>query len=321
MGRYNRNGGQPKRDDGRKRDKYGVLLNVPGVYKDGIKIVKPKAIEVDMSASFKKAHALPALPAPSAVMQRVNLSHENRQLISELIEDNASSLSTLTLNDDIGGGKQERGSDQMEPIVATSSTDPAPSKQASAKRSKPRNHGSHSSSVPSDGKMDAVSAQLLQTFQDRQHTPAHKKMSKSRSLLPAWQHREHIVSSVASHQVVIISGETGCGKSTQVPQFLLHDCIEQGRGSSANIICTQPRRISAIGVAQRVAAEMCEDVGRTVGYNIRLEKCESRDTRLLFCTTGVLLRRLEGSSSDRGDGLQGVSHIIVDEVSFDLMKG
>ena len=56
-------------------------------------------------------------------------------------------------------------------------------------------------------------------------------------------------------QVVVLSGETGCGKTTQVPQFVLDSLIDQGRGGECNIVCTQPRRISAVGVADRVAAE------------------------------------------------------------------
>ena len=75
------------------------------------------------------------------------------------------------------------------------------------------------------------------------------------------------------------------------------------------IVCTQPRRISAIGVAQRVASERDENVGKTVGYNIRLENKVSNYTRLTFCTTGILLQRLTTDPL-----LRSVSHIIVDEV-------
>ena len=64
------------------------------------------------------------------------------------------------------------------------------------------------------------------------------------------------------------------------------------RSHAANIIVTQPRRIAAISLAERVAAERCEAVGGVVGYNVRLESASSADTRLLFVTTGVLLRRL-----------------------------
>lgn len=75
------------------------------------------------------------------------------------------------------------------------------------------------------------------------------------------------------------------------------------------IICTQPRRLSAIGVAERVAAERCERIGNIVGYQIRLENKISKATRLTFCTTGILLRRLQSDPM-----LQTVSHIIIDEV-------
>ena len=90
----------------------------------------------------------------------------------------------------------------------------------------------------------------------------------------------------------VIEGETGSGKTTQVAQYILEEAAEKGVG--VHIICTQPRRISAIGVADRVAAERGERVGETVGYSIRGETRASSNTSLLFCTTGVLLRRLEG---------------------------
>jgi ATP-dependent RNA helicase DHX36 len=85
--------------------------------------------------------------------------------------------------------------------------------------------------------------------------------------------------------------------------------IRSGNGASANLIVTQPRRISAIGVAERIAKERAEKVGQTCGYSIKLEKKMSKQTRLLLCTTGILLRRLQLDPD-----LASVSHIFVDEV-------
>ena len=98
-------------------------------------------------------------------------------------------------------------------------------------------------------------------------------------------------------KVLVVSGETGCGKTTQLPQFILEEEISSLRGADCNIICTQPRRISAISVASRISAERGEPIGESVGYQIRLESKRSDQTRLLFCTTGVLLRRLVSFNS------------------------
>jgi ATP-dependent RNA helicase DHX36 len=130
-----------------------------------------------------------------------------------------------------------------------------------------------------------------------------------REVLPAFVAQERVIAAVRENQCVVISGETGCGKTTQLPQIILDDAIRRNEGAFVNIVCTQPRRISAIGVADRVAAERLEAVGDTVGYQIRLESARSANTKLLFCTTGVLLRRLQCDP-----GLKGVSHVFVDEI-------
>lgn len=145
-----------------------------------------------------------------------------------------------------------------------------------------------------------------QTWQESQQG---QKIMEFRMSLPAYKEKDAILSVIANNQVVIISGETGCGKTTQIPQYILESETEATRGAMCNIICTQPRRISAMSVSERVAAERGELLGETVGYKVRLEGVKGRDTHLLFCTTGILLRRL---LVDRN--LKGVSHVIVDEV-------
>lgn len=154
---------------------------------------------------------------------------------------------------------------------------------------------------------------IMRKFFERQNTKFHDQMMKTRQSLPAWDKREEILSLLASNQVVVISGETGCGKSTQVPQFVLDEWMTKLKSNKSTphveIICTQPRRLSAIGVAQRVADERSDRVGNTVGYQIRLENKISLSTRLTFCTTGILLRRLQSDPQ-----LDHVTHVVVDEV-------
>ncbi|KAJ1635864.1 hypothetical protein T492DRAFT_588126, partial [Pavlovales sp. CCMP2436] len=85
----------------------------------------------------------------------------------------------------------------------------------------------------------------------------------------------------------VLSGETGCGKSTQVPQLLLDDAVARGEGGRTRIIVTQPRRVAASSLATRVAAERGEAAGQTVGYAVRGDRALGQDTRIAFVTTGA----------------------------------
>ncbi|UZJ55185.1 hypothetical protein CBS101457_004505 [Exobasidium rhododendri] len=168
-------------------------------------------------------------------------------------------------------------------------------------------------SAPSILKRDARADQEMREAQARLwQSSQYSQMGNVRANLPAMASKETILSLLEKNRLLIVAGETGCGKTTQCPQFVLDDYIERGQGSLCNIIVTQPRRLSAMGVASRVSAERCEDLngqGR-VGYAIRGERKAGRQTRLLFSTTGVLLRRL--SQHDRD--LKDISHVFVDEV-------
>uniref|UniRef100_A0A8C5HLM0 Putative ATP-dependent RNA helicase DHX57 n=1 Tax=Gouania willdenowi TaxID=441366 RepID=A0A8C5HLM0_GOUWI len=150
---------------------------------------------------------------------------------------------------------------------------------------------------------------LCREFQRKLSSRRYMSMLVQRKNLPAWHERENILEMLDRSQVLVVSGMTGCGKTTQIPQFILDGSLMGSAGQVANIVCTQPRRISAISVAQRVAQERAESLGNSVGYQIRLESVKTSATRLLYCTTGVLLRRLEGEAD-----LKGVTHVIVDEV-------
>ncbi|XP_034019242.1 putative ATP-dependent RNA helicase DHX57 isoform X2 [Thalassophryne amazonica] len=150
---------------------------------------------------------------------------------------------------------------------------------------------------------------LCQEFKKKWSSKCFRSMLDQRNKLPAWEEKDRILDLLDQYQVLVVSGMTGCGKTTQIPQFILDSSLSGPAAQVANIICTQPRRISAISVAQRVAQERAERLGNSVGYQIRLETVRSPSTRLLYCTTGVLLRRLEGEVD-----LKGVTHVIVDEV-------
>ncbi|XP_076020460.1 3'-5' RNA helicase YTHDC2 [Genypterus blacodes] len=129
-----------------------------------------------------------------------------------------------------------------------------------------------------------------------------------RCSLPVHEREAEIVQIINDNRVVLVAGETGSGKTTQIPQFLLDDASRNG--VPCRIFCTQPRRLAAISVAERVAAERGESVGQTVGYHIRLQSRVSPKSMLTFCTTGVFLRTLMSGDAT----LKTVTHVIVDEV-------
>ncbi|KAH7318664.1 P-loop containing nucleoside triphosphate hydrolase protein [Stachybotrys elegans] len=188
-----------------------------------------------------------------------------------------------------------------------------------AAETEPRSALSHRKKKQGPGKAIqwVTDARSKERWLRRQESPALQDMVSKRKKLPAWRVREDIVNIVHDNHVTIISGETGSGKSTQSMQFILDDLYNMGFGECANIIVTQPRRISALGLADRVAEERCTRVGEEVGYAIRGESKRSKDTKITFVTTGVLLRRLQTSGGRIEDvvaSLADVSHVVIDEV-------
>jgi pre-mRNA-splicing factor ATP-dependent RNA helicase DHX16 len=111
-------------------------------------------------------------------------------------------------------------------------------------------------------------------------------IQETRKSLPIYQYREALVQAVRDYQVLIIVGETGSGKTTQLPQYL----HEEGFTKTGKLGCTQPRRVAAMSVAKRVADEMGVKLGAEVGYSIRFEDCTSEKTVLKYMTDGMLLR-------------------------------
>ena len=108
--------------------------------------------------------------------------------------------------------------------------------------------------------------------------------------LPITARKDDIVEAIRANRVVIISGETGCGKSTQIPKM----CLEAGRGVAGLVGCTQPRRIAAVTIAYRIAEELGEELGRSVGYKIRFQDRTPRDGYVKIMTDGILLAETQG---------------------------
>jgi len=162
------------------------------------------------------------------------------------------------------------------------------------KKKKKRKKGSDSSSSSSE--------------EEEEISPAARKrqtMAEVRRSLPVFPFREGLLAAVEEHQVLIIEGETGSGKTTQVPQYL-HEAGYTRDGLKVG--CTQPRRVAAMSVAARVAEEMGGKLGNEVGYSIRFEDCTSERTKLKYMTDGMMLREFLVDPT-----LAGYSVIIIDE--------
>ncbi|KAK4320242.1 hypothetical protein Pmani_008893 [Petrolisthes manimaculis] len=129
----------------------------------------------------------------------------------------------------------------------------------------------------------------------------------SQDSLPIFDVQKEILRHIYYYQVTVIKGETGCGKSTQVPQFILDEAVEEHR--HCNVVVTQPRKIAAISLARRVCRERGWVVGKLVGYQVGLDTCLDSDTRLTYVTTEVLVQKLI-----RNRSLDRYTHIILDEV-------
>lgn len=130
-------------------------------------------------------------------------------------------------------------------------------------------------------------------------------MEESRKRLPVYQYKQAFLDAVSQYQCLVIVGETGSGKTTQLPAYL----YEAGYADSGQAIaCTQPRRVAAMSVAARVAEEQGVKLGNEVGYSIRFENCTSEKTRIKYLTDGMLMRELMTDPS-----LEAYSVIMIDE--------
>ncbi|GAB0134736.1 hypothetical protein EsDP_00003093 [Epichloe bromicola] len=147
-----------------------------------------------------------------------------------------------------------------------------------------------------------------QVFLDAQIDAAEKKalsIQETRKSLPIYQYRDSFLEALEQYQILVIVGETGSGKTTQLPQYL-HEAGYTKNGLKVG--CTQPRRVAAMSVAARVADEVGVKVGNEVGYSIRFEDCTSDKTILKYMTDGMLLREFMTEPD-----LAGYSALMIDE--------
>ncbi|PVU95435.1 hypothetical protein BB559_002756 [Furculomyces boomerangus] len=156
-------------------------------------------------------------------------------------------------------------------------------------------------------------------FTGKTYTKQYTDILKKRKELPVYKQRKEFLKLIHENQIIVLVGETGSGKTTQIPQYLTFDMLPQNSGKM--IACTQPRRVAATSVAQRVADEMDVKLGEQVGYTIRFEDVTSRNTSLKYLTDGMLLRE---SMTD--PMLSRYSAIVLDEahertLSTDILMG
>ncbi|XP_028292887.1 putative ATP-dependent RNA helicase DHX57 [Gouania willdenowi] len=291
---HDRNRDQDRDRDGRRQEKSGN-----------------KALPLSLTTSTRDVKSCNDIPLESRnlPLQRIFMTNEKQEELKELLRD----LQSGEFDDpneesdsNSSEGEEHDGLDHREEGLfwVDDKADVFENDSYTSVRKKMVSKHNHNI-----GNVLKENGKLCQEFQRKQSSRHYMSMLVQRKNLPAWQERDKILDLLDRSQVLVVSGMTGCGKTTQIPQFILDASLKGPAGQVANIVCTQPRRISAISMAQRVAQERAESLGNSVGYQIRLESVKTSATRLLYCTTGVLLRRLEGDAD-----LKGVTHVIVDEV-------
>lgn len=172
----------------------------------------------------------------------------------------------------------------------------------------------------SESELNAKSVQLQDRLMQYETDPALAKMRATRQALPVYTRSSDVLAKIEVNDVTIVMAATGSGKTTQVPQMLFDDYINRGEGARCNIVCTQPRRLAAMSVAERVADERGQNLGQEVGYQVRFDnKPPQPNGSITFCTTGVFLKRMQSSLgaqavADSIASMDQVTHVIVDEV-------
>ncbi len=158
-------------------------------------------------------------------------------------------------------------------------------------------------STTASSRYDDKNAPVKEAFKV-EHLKEFEQLQLVRKSLPVFPYREEFLAAVKEHQVIVVVGETGSGKTTQLPQYL----HEVGYTKLGKVGCTQPRRVAAMSVAARVSQEMGVKLGQEVGYSIRFEDCTNEQTVVKYMTDGMLLRELLTEPD-----LAGYSVMMIDE--------
>lgn len=159
---------------------------------------------------------------------------------------------------------------------------------------------------------DFASEILFGRLRDFEADSRLQEKQEARNSLPMMQYKTEVLEMTSQNVFSIVIGATGSGKTTQVPQIILDDAIRKGSGGQCDIICTQPRRLAASSVAERVAVERNEPLGQTVGYHVRHDaRLPKFGGSITYCTTGILLEQLKHNPDSI---LDTVSHLVIDEV-------
>lgn len=172
----------------------------------------------------------------------------------------------------------------------------------------------------SESELQRKSAALQDGLAQYYSDPSLEKMRNQRHTLPVYTRATDILAKIEVNDVTIVMAATGSGKTTQVPQLILEDWINRGDGARCNVMCTQPRRLAAMSVAERIADERGQPLGRQVGYQVRFDaKRPEPNGSITFCTTGIFLKRMQSAigaqaHSDSVAAMDQVTHIVVDEV-------
>ncbi|CAF1961306.1 unnamed protein product [Rotaria magnacalcarata] len=184
--------------------------------------------------------------------------------------------------------------------------DVGPSSSSSSDPNKPRkrrfddgpepdyfNNSNKSKDFNKPSQSNEPSNPTINRFTLQPYSQQYMEIFKKRRQLPVWEYKAAFMATLDKNQVTVLVGETGSGKTTQIPQWCVDFALTLPNANGQKrrgIACTQPRRVAAMSVAQRVANEMDVSLGQEVGYSIRFEDCSSQKTILKYMTDGMLLR-------------------------------